>query len=120
LPDPVADAVTADRRTLSDKEPPAFLQIEVIVATPERQQRLSLSVPADCTARQAVQLACTAGLDTVAAGLNANDCAIGIFGQQVDDGRTLATGDRLELYRPLLQDPKEWRRRRAERDRKDA
>lgn len=91
--------------------------VEVIVATPERQQRLELNVPADCTARQAVRLACAAGLDLETAGLAADVCAIGIFGRAVRDEQVLEPADRVELYRPLQQDPKEWRRRRAMRDR---
>jgi putative ubiquitin-RnfH superfamily antitoxin RatB of RatAB toxin-antitoxin module len=38
----------------------------------------------------------------------------GIFGQLCLPEQTLKEGDRIELYRPLLIDPKEARRRRAE------
>ena len=38
----------------------------------------------------------------------------GIFGQLCRPDQVLADGDRIELYRPLLVDPKEARRRRAE------
>ena len=38
---------------------------------------------------------------------------LGIFGRQVKDDTILQNGDRVELYRPLLIDPKTARRRRA-------
>jgi putative ubiquitin-RnfH superfamily antitoxin RatB of RatAB toxin-antitoxin module len=40
---------------------------------------------------------------------------IGIYGKLVDPGAALRDGDRVEIYRPLLLDPKEARRRRAAR-----
>jgi putative ubiquitin-RnfH superfamily antitoxin RatB of RatAB toxin-antitoxin module len=38
---------------------------------------------------------------------------LGVYSQLVDDDYELAHGDRLEIYRPLQQDPKELRRQRA-------
>jgi hypothetical protein len=38
---------------------------------------------------------------------------VGIFGRLVALEHALATGDRVEIYRPLTADPKEARRRRA-------
>jgi putative ubiquitin-RnfH superfamily antitoxin RatB of RatAB toxin-antitoxin module len=38
---------------------------------------------------------------------------IGIYGKVVGASALLADGDRVEIYRPLLLDPKEARRRRA-------
>jgi len=40
---------------------------------------------------------------------------IGIFGRRVKPDAELRDGDRIELYRPLLIDPKEARRRRAKK-----
>jgi putative ubiquitin-RnfH superfamily antitoxin RatB of RatAB toxin-antitoxin module len=39
--------------------------------------------------------------------------AVGVFGRSVAAQTQLADGDRVEIYRPLAQDPKEQRRRRA-------
>jgi putative ubiquitin-RnfH superfamily antitoxin RatB of RatAB toxin-antitoxin module len=39
--------------------------------------------------------------------------ALGIYGKRVRADAQLADGDRVEIYRPLLLDPKERRRRRA-------
>ena len=41
--------------------------------------------------------------------------AMGIFGRRVDPGAALREGDRIELYRDLIADPKQARRRRAEK-----
>ncbi|MCX7117009.1 MAG: RnfH family protein [Legionellales bacterium] len=38
---------------------------------------------------------------------------VGIFSQQVSNTRKVRAGDRIEIYRPLLMDPKEKRRQRA-------
>lgn len=43
---------------------------------------------------------------------------IGIFSQPVSLEHILHEGDRIEIYRPLMQDPKEKRRQRAKIDRK--
>ncbi len=42
-----------------------------------------------------------------------NDFTIGIFAQQVPLSTVVKSGDRIEIYRPLLIDPKEKRRQRA-------
>ena len=39
----------------------------------------------------------------------------GIFGRKVDRDSALADGDQVEIYRPLLADPKDARRRRSRR-----
>ena len=47
------------------------------------------------------------------------ELAVGIFGQLIARDRILEPGDRLELYRPLAADPKEARRQRVQRARKE-
>ena len=41
------------------------------------------------------------------------DLAIGIFGELCELSQKLSDGDRIELYRPIMEDPKEQRRKRA-------
>lgn len=43
----------------------------------------------------------------------ARDLPVGIFGQLVSLNTVVQSGDRLEVYRPLVMDPKEKRRQRA-------
>ena len=40
-------------------------------------------------------------------------CELGVFGKVVADDYELMEGDRIEIYRPLMADPKEVRRERA-------
>ena len=83
---------------------PRSIAVEVVLAWPQRQWRVRLLVAPGCTARRAVALAREAGLDT--AGVDAERGPLGVFGESVDDDHALEDGDRVELYRPLRQDPK--------------
>ena len=64
-------------------------------------------------ARQAVFAALEHGLDLEGSGVEAESVKLGVFGEHVQDDYTLNDGDRVELYRPLQQDPMELRRQRA-------
>ena len=48
-------------------------------------------------------------------GLQALPLAVGIYGKQVGLGYVLQQDDRIEVYRPLIFDPKEARRNRAKK-----
>ena len=86
------------------------MRIEVAFAAAERQVVLALDVDEGTTVGVALaQAAGHAAFD----GLNLNSMPVGVYGKRVDRGRLLRPGDRIELYRPLLLDPKEARRRRA-------
>ena len=50
--------------------------------------------------------------------LDGTTCGLGIWGRAVTVSQTLRDRDRIEIYRPLLADPKQVRRTRAERERK--
>lgn len=88
------------------------LSIEVAYATPERQWLLACELPAGATVREALRLS---GIAAQVAGLDVESCPVGIFGKLVSDPavRQVEAGDRLEVYRPLLLDPKEARKQRA-------
>jgi putative ubiquitin-RnfH superfamily antitoxin RatB of RatAB toxin-antitoxin module len=47
--------------------------------------------------------------------LDLRSCPLGIFGKALPDAQTrvLEQGDRVEIYRPLIADPKEVRKQRA-------
>lgn len=87
--------------------------VEVVWALPDAQHCRSLQLPEGCTVRQAVQLS---GLLTEFPAA-AEAAGFGIFGQRVKapESHILKDGDRVEIYRPLLLDPKEIRRARAAR-----
>lgn len=92
-----------------------MINIEVACALPDKQVVKALAVPSGCTARQAVALS---GIAADFPGLAVPALRLGIYSKVVDDGHVLADGDRVELYRPLLLDPKEARRQRAEKARR--
>ena len=89
-----------------------MLAVEVAFATPEHQALIALEVPAGCTVRRAVELSGIAGQFP---GVDFAHCPVGLFGHVLSEPEchALEAGDRIELYRPLLADPKEVRRLRA-------
>lgn len=86
------------------------LALEVVYALPHRQLIVALQLPQGTTAREAVL---ASGLDQQFEGLDLATCKIGVFGSRVDDGHILRSGERVEIYRPLVADPKEVRRQLA-------
>ncbi|MDO9321242.1 MAG: RnfH family protein [Pseudomonas sp.] len=88
--------------------------IEVAYALADRQKLLRLQVPCGTTVRQAVLMS---GMDGYFPGLDLSSCPLGIFGKAVSQPqeRVLLEGERIEIYRPLLVDPKEVRKQRAEK-----
>ena len=87
------------------------LQVEVALALPERQELVVLQVAPGTTARQAAELS---GLLASLPSLDAAPLKLGIFGKAVKDDALLREHDRVEIYRPLIADPKTVRRQRAE------
>lgn len=88
------------------------MAVEVAYALPHKQALLKINVPAGTTALQAAQ---QSGIASKFDGLDLEDATLGIFGQVVAPGQVLRDGDRVEIYRPLLADPKDVRKARAER-----
>jgi putative ubiquitin-RnfH superfamily antitoxin RatB of RatAB toxin-antitoxin module len=86
------------------------IAVEVACALPDRQIVLPLEVPAGCTAGEAIT---QSGIFALQPALEPARCGIGIFGQEVGSDRVLRAGDRVEVLRPLLDDPRERRRRLA-------
>ncbi len=89
-----------------------MVEIEVVYAAVDRQLLLAVAVPAGTSLRAAVQ---SSGIAAQFPELDLAGCALGIFGKAVADAdvRIVQAGDRIEIYRPLLADPKEVRRLRA-------
>lgn len=88
------------------------LSVEVVYALPEKQKLLKMAVPAGTTVRQAAVLS---AMDGFFPGLDLQSCPLGIFGKAIaiPEERLLAEGERVEIYRPLIADPKEVRKQRA-------
>jgi uncharacterized protein len=88
------------------------LRIEVCYALPERQWRVPLTVPAGTTVAAALALA---DLPSRIEGVVVDAARLAVFGRPVEPGDRLADGDRIEVLRPLVADPKQARRARAAR-----
>lgn len=89
----------------------AEIAVEVAYAGPEGQAVVALAVPAGTTAWQAVELA----MPKLPSGMAPDPSRLGIFAKKVPADRVLEEGERVEVYRPLILDPMEARRRRAAR-----
>lgn len=86
------------------------IAIKVVCAEPARQTILALDVEAGCTAGEAVE---RSGILAMHPGIDAAHWGIGIFGREVTRDHRLQDGDRVEVLRPLQDDPRERRRRLA-------
>ena len=88
------------------------LVVEVVYALADKQKLLSLSVPRGSTVRE---VALRSGMDAFFPGLDLAAAPLGIFGKAVSkpDERMIEEGERVEIYRPLIADPKEVRKQRA-------
>lgn len=87
-----------------------MIDVEVAYGTPQEQVLFSVSVPQGCTLEEAVR---GSGLLERFPALNLDTARVGIFSRPANLDTVLEEGDRVEIYRPLLVDPKEARRRRA-------
>lgn len=97
---------------MSSQEP---FTIEVVCATPRKQILIRLNVQPGTTARQAVDVA---KLAREFPELDTSVLALGIYGEVVADSFVLQPGDRVEIYRPLVSEPREKRRLQVEKSRK--
>jgi hypothetical protein len=88
----------------------SVIHIEVAYATPDKQVLLDLSVPAGTTVAEGIE---QSAIRDEFPELNMDIKAVGIFSRKVPLDHVLREGDRIEIYRPLIADPKEVRRKRA-------
>lgn len=90
------------------------ITVEVAYALPDQQRIIRLAVPAGTTILEAARLS---GIAEHFPGLDLNACDMGVFGKLVAKPaeRVLRADERVELYRPLIADPKEVRKQRAAR-----
>lgn len=90
----------------------ATIRVEVAYALPQRQEVVPVVLPEGSTARAAVE---ASGLlerypDIELDGKN----KLGIYAKLVKPDAELRDLDRVEIYRPLIADPKAVRRKRAD------
>lgn len=87
-----------------------LLEVEVAYAEPEQQWVVPLTLPEGATVADA--LAEVVALEPFSK-LELDQLAVGVFGEVVAPSQVLQAFDRVEVYRPLHQDPKTARRLRA-------
>ncbi len=80
------------------------MKIIVAYALPEKQILLEVTLPDGACVKDAIEASSIRHY--------CNPAHVGIFGKIVDFDTMLHDGDRVEIYRPLLKDPKEARRAR--------
>lgn len=88
------------------------LRIEIVYALREEQVLLTLEVEEGTTVREAIE---RSGIVTRFPEINVGRARVGIFGRPARLDTQVKEGDRVEIYRPLIADPKDARRERAQR-----
>jgi uncharacterized protein len=87
------------------------ITVEVAYALPDEQTILEIEVPADCQVEDAIK---RSGILERYPQIDLSTDKVGIFGKMCKLNATLKNKDRIEIYRPLIADPKESRRQKAE------
>ena len=87
-----------------------LIRVQVCYAECDRQIVLDTAVPADATLHQAIK---ASGILEMVEEIDLSVWRVGIFGKLKDLDALVREQDRVEIYRPLIADPMESRRRRA-------
>ena len=88
------------------------ISVQVCYARTDRQTLRDLKVAAGTTIRAAIE---QSGILHEEPGIDLDHCRVGVFGKLKTAETILQERDRIEIYRPLVADPKESRRKRAEK-----
>ncbi|MFM1472667.1 RnfH family protein [Yersinia enterocolitica] len=91
------------------------IRVEVVYALPERQYLRTVSLEAGNTVEEAIK---ASDLLELRSDIDLTKNKVGVYSRPVKLGDKLNDGDRVEIYRPLIADPKELRRQRAEQAKK--
>jgi len=88
------------------------ISVEVVYALPDKQYLRAVMLQEGATVEQAIK---ASGLLSLRKDIDLNSNKVGIYSRPVKLADVVQDGDRIEIYRPLIADPKELRRQRAER-----
>ncbi|CAD6876590.1 RnfH family protein [Methylomonas sp. EbB] len=89
-----------------------LIAVEVAYAMPDRQVLIPISLPANSTAKQAIEVS---GILREFLEIDLSQQKVGIFGQICNLDKNLSAEDRVEIYRPLKQNPMDARRGRLQK-----
>ncbi|TKT99130.1 RnfH family protein [Citrobacter sp. wls830] len=93
----------------------AKIVVEVAYALPEKQYLQRVTLQQGATVEEAIR---ASGLLELRNDIDLSKNKVGIYSRPVKLADVLHHGDRVEIYRPLIADPKELRRQRAEKSAK--
>lgn len=93
----------------------ADITVEVAYALPEKQYLRKVVLNEGATVEQAI---IASGLLELRSDIDLAVNKVGIYSRSVNLQDAVHDGDRVEIYRPLIADPKELRRLRAEKSAK--
>ena len=91
------------------------IRVEVAYARPDKQAVLPVEVPAGATLEQAIVLS---RIQEQFPEIELARAEVGVFGKLSRLSATARPGDRIEIYRPLIADPKVVRKQRAAQDKR--
>ena len=103
----LTETATLNRDGNADVE---LVSVTVVFALPEKQYVKALTLRCGATVQDAID---KSAISSEVEGLKVDAKMVGIFGSKVPLDQVLQQGDRVEIYRPLIADPKEVRRQRA-------
>ena len=86
------------------------IEVELVRALPGASDSLFLRLPAGSSVAEALQRAAALGFEPA---IEADASCLAVFGRAATPATRLHAGDRIEILRPLLADPKQRRRERA-------
>ncbi|WP_067041368.1 RnfH family protein [Moritella sp. JT01] len=92
------------------------INVDVIYALPKEQITFTVSLEQGSTAQQAIE---ASGILVKYPEIELNKNKLGIYSRLIKLDTVVEDGERVEIYRPLTADPKEMRKRRAEKAKED-
>ena len=99
-------------QTSGDQAMAEQIKIEVVYGTSQKQELLALSVDEGTTIEAAIK---SSGIMDIFQEIDLTKNKVGVWNRTAKLTDTLEDLDRIEIYRPLIADPKEVRKRRAEK-----
>jgi len=88
------------------------ITVEVAYALPEKQYLQRVKLDEGATVEEAIR---ASSLLELRSDIDLSKNKVGIYSRPVKLADVVSDGDRVEIYRPLIADPKELRRQRAEK-----
>lgn len=91
---------------------PSKIWVELVYALPSQQKQYHIEMLASSTVQQVVE---ASGVLQEFPELQIHELMLGIWGRRVTLEQVVQTDDRIEIYRPLVIDPKQARKAKAKK-----